>query len=257
MARWDRAAAWLPPDARRILDDGAAFGFGTARVATAVRRRAALADGRPLVVGLEYDAVYAARARRHYPDLAFLRGSADRLPFADQTFDVVLLLDVLEHLPRPEPALAEAWRVLRPSGTLIVSVPHAGLLASLDSLNVYSALRDRLPFLLPLDPTERGYPRHRHFSPDELCSLLGDRFVVDRIRRTGLGLSEPLNVLLLILCRGFLRSDRLYGLLRFVYFGAHLLEDALPTGRWGYSVTIRARRREVGGRMSEVGGRRS
>ena len=243
MARWDRAAAWLPPDALRVLDDGAAFGLGTARIRAAVTRRAARLGRRPFVVGLEYDAGYVALARHRYPTLRFLRGSADRSPFADQAFDAVLLLDVLEHLPSEGAALAEAWRVLKPSGTLIVSVPHAGFLASLDSLNLYGALRDRLPRLLPLDPTERGHPRHRHYSLADLRRLLGERFVVERVRRTGLGLSEPLNLVLLLLCRGLFRSDRLYGLLRFVYFGAHLLEDLVPTGRWGYSVTVRARKR--------------
>ena len=243
MARWDRAAAWLPADALRVLDDGAAFGFGTARVAAVVRRRAARAGRRPFVIGLEYDAGYVALARRQYPALAFLRGSADRLPFADGSFDAVLLLDVLEHLPNEDAALAEAWRVLRPSGALIVSVPHAGLLSRLDSLNLYAAVRDRFPRLLPLDPTERGFPNHRHYSLADLHHVLGDRFVVERARRTGIGLSEPLNLLLLLLCRGLLRSDRLYRLLRFLYFGIHLLEDLLPTGRWGYSVTLRAQRR--------------
>ena len=245
MTRWDRAAAWLPPDARRVLDDGAAFGFGTARIAAALRRRAAHAARPGIVVGLEYDAGYAALARRRYPRLAFLRGSAERLPFPDETFDAVLLLDVLEHLPSEGAALAEAWRVLVPSGVLIVSVPHFGLLAALDSLTLYSALRDRVPRLLPLDPTERGHPRHRHYSLANLRRLLGDRFAIESVRRTGLGLSEPLNLLLLLICRGLLGSDRLYGVLRFVYFGAHLLEDLLPTGRWGYSVTLRARKRRA------------
>ena len=243
MPRWDRAAAWLPSDAWRVLDVGAAFGFGTARVATAVGRRAARSGGRPLVVGLEYDPGYAALARHRYPGLPFVRGSADQLPFPDRSFDAVLLLDVLEHLPSAEAALDEARRVLRPCGTLIVSVPHTGILAPLDSLNLYAALRDRLPGLPPLDPTERGHPRHRHYSLADLHRLLGDRFVVERVRRTGIGLSEPLNLVLLLFCRGLLRSDRLYGLLRFVYFGAHLLEDLVPTGRWGYSVTIRARKK--------------
>ena len=242
MPRWDRAAAWLPPDALRVLDDGAAFGFGTARVAVAVRRRAVRHGRRGLMVGMEYDAGYVARAQRSYPTIQFVQGSADRLPFADGAFDALLLLDVLEHLPADVDALAEAWRVLRPSGALIVSVPHRGPLAPLDALNVYAALREQVPILPPLDPTERGFPAHRHYSVAELRHALGARFRIDRLTRTGLGLSEPINLMLLLLCRGLLRSDRLYGALRFAYFGLHLLEDCVPTGRWGYSVTFRATR---------------
>lgn len=52
-------------------------------------------------------------------------GDAASLPFSDARFDTVMLLDVLEHLARPELALAEARRVLRPGGRLLVTVPFA------------------------------------------------------------------------------------------------------------------------------------
>jgi len=49
-------------------------------------------------------------------------GDADKLPFADSAVDVVLLLDVLEHVD-DESALREANRVLRGGGNLVVAVP--------------------------------------------------------------------------------------------------------------------------------------
>jgi SAM-dependent methyltransferase len=48
-------------------------------------------------------------------------GDATRLPFPDGAFDLVLAIEVLEHVPRPESALAELARVC--SGTLVASVP--------------------------------------------------------------------------------------------------------------------------------------
>lgn len=243
MARWTRAIEWLPPDARRVLDDGAAFGFATARVERALRDRRADRGPEPFVVGMEYDADYVGQARRRYRSLRLTRGSADALPFADRTFDVVLLLDVLEHLAAEAPALAEAWRVLRCRGTLIVSVPYRGPLAWADSLNLYSAVRERLPAMLPIDATERGFPRHRHYSVAELRAHLGSRFSIERVARTGIGLAEAINLALLILCRGLLRWEAAYRLLRWIYFTTYLLEDALPTGRYGYHLMVRARKR--------------
>lgn len=48
---------------------------------------------------------------------------AQRLPLADDCVDTVLLLDVIEHLPDPAMALAEAGRVVKPGGNIIVTVP--------------------------------------------------------------------------------------------------------------------------------------
>jgi ubiquinone/menaquinone biosynthesis C-methylase UbiE len=55
--------------------------------------------------------------------LLMLRGDAQRLPFGDNSFDVVTMLDVLEHLSDDCLALAEVRRVLRPGGALVMSVP--------------------------------------------------------------------------------------------------------------------------------------
>jgi len=64
-------------------------------------------------------------ARSLAPPSAFgvLRADAERLPFADASFDRVLCSEVLEHVPAPERAAAELARVLKPAGLLAVSVP--------------------------------------------------------------------------------------------------------------------------------------
>ena len=65
--------------------------------------------------------------RRHWRpsgaerDVAAMFADATALPFADDTFDLVLAIEVLEHVPQPERALAEIARVGR--GPLIASVP--------------------------------------------------------------------------------------------------------------------------------------
>ena len=55
------------------------------------------------------------------PGRGGLRGTAEALPFPDDSFGTVLLVRVLAHLPNPSTALAEARRVLRPGGRLVVA----------------------------------------------------------------------------------------------------------------------------------------
>jgi SAM-dependent methyltransferase len=55
--------------------------------------------------------------------LAFALASAEQLPYAASCFDVVLCVETLEHVPDYRVALAELRRVLKPDGTLVVSVP--------------------------------------------------------------------------------------------------------------------------------------
>ncbi len=50
-------------------------------------------------------------------------GDALALPFADDTFDRIIASEVLEHVTDDQLALEEAWRVLKPGGTLAATVP--------------------------------------------------------------------------------------------------------------------------------------
>jgi SAM-dependent methyltransferase len=110
----------LPPDAR-VLDAGCGEGVIVQEYA-----------GRLRIEGV--DANYRSNLVRE--------GSVTALPFADGTFDEVLCLDVLEHLTFSEQsaALGELFRVLRPGGGALLSVPN---LAHLQS-RVHFLLRGRL-----------------------------------------------------------------------------------------------------------------
>src|ERR1700730_8876950 len=60
----------------------------------------------------------------HEPGLPVIRGRGAQLPFADQSFDLVVCLWVLEHVDRPDDVLSEVHRVLRPGGHFIFLTPN-------------------------------------------------------------------------------------------------------------------------------------
>jgi ubiquinone/menaquinone biosynthesis C-methylase UbiE len=63
-------------------------------------------------------------AERTRKDADFVTFDGERLPFADRSFDLVYCKQVLEHVRRPQPLLAEAARVLAPGGWLVGSTSH-------------------------------------------------------------------------------------------------------------------------------------
>ncbi len=56
---------------------------------------------------------------------------AQRLPFADASFDLVCCIDAFEHIPAPHAAVQEFRRVLRPDGSVFLSAPNYGNVAGL------------------------------------------------------------------------------------------------------------------------------
>jgi len=62
------------------------------------------------------------------PDGPFLRGSADALPFPDESVDVVICNHTLEHFENVSASLREIGRVLKPGGALWAAVPDASTL---------------------------------------------------------------------------------------------------------------------------------
>lgn len=72
--------------------------------------------------GLELDAGALSRAQGRCPGVPLVRADVYALPFDSEAFDLVLCLEVLEHLPEPAQALREIRRVTRRD--VLLSVPH-------------------------------------------------------------------------------------------------------------------------------------
>ncbi|MEO8606706.1 MAG: class I SAM-dependent methyltransferase [Chloroflexota bacterium] len=95
---------------------------GTGRMPLAMMRHNSF-QGRVVGIDLSRQMLhYAAKNLDLYEErVDFIWSPAEKLPFADNTFDVVTSLEALEFMTNPKAVLAELVRVLRPGGLLLVS----------------------------------------------------------------------------------------------------------------------------------------
>lgn len=73
------------------------------------------------IIGLEYNPKPIPVAHERGFDVR--QGSATDMPFDDASFDIVALLDTVEHIADETKVLQECWRVIKPGGTMVVTVP--------------------------------------------------------------------------------------------------------------------------------------
>ena len=104
-------AAKISPG-RHVLDVACGPGY----LAAAAVRRGATAQG------LDFSAEMVGIARSAYPDLVVTEGDAENLPYPDGTFDAVVSSFGIHHVPRPDVALAECRRVLKPGARIAFAV---------------------------------------------------------------------------------------------------------------------------------------
>lgn len=85
--------------------------------------------------------------------LRVVRADGGRLPFADDGFDVVVCMEMLEHVPRMEVVISEVARVLKPGGQWIISVPGVTL------RSWYEMRKDQRPYYCDV------HEHYREFTP--------------------------------------------------------------------------------------------
>lgn len=100
-----------------------------------------------------------------------VRGDALKLPFRGERFDVVLALDAFEHFEDDRAAMAEVYRVLRPGGLLVATVPA---------------------FMLLWSPHDEAYHHFRRYRKAQLRARLEDAgFHTERVSYSSMALFLP------------------------------------------------------------------
>jgi 2-polyprenyl-3-methyl-5-hydroxy-6-metoxy-1,4-benzoquinol methylase len=110
------------------------------------------------VVGVDVDRAALAEAAKLGLETVWA-DVEEALPFEDESFDVVVAAELLEHLQEPERLMAEAARLLRPGGTVTGSVPNS------------FRVKNRLRFLAGRPP-EEDPTALQFFRPQDVLALL-------------------------------------------------------------------------------------
>ena len=149
----------------RVLDVACGPGY----VAAAAAARGAVATG------IDFSSEMVEEARGRYPGFDFQEGDAEQLSFPDGSFDAVVMNFGMLHLGRPEKALQESHRVLRPRGRIAFTVWDTadtaigfgiviGAIQKLGDLNV---------------PIPAGPPFFRFSDPEECKRVLAEAGFTD------------------------------------------------------------------------------
>jgi demethylmenaquinone methyltransferase / 2-methoxy-6-polyprenyl-1,4-benzoquinol methylase len=125
-----------PQPGERILDIAA--GTGTSSIA--------LGKSGAEVIALDFSQGMVEEGRRRHPDLTFVQGDAMALPFGDAEFDAVTISFGLRNVQKPEVAIAEMLRVLKPDGRIVICEFSRPPLAVLRA-GYHAYLRYVMPFI--------------------------------------------------------------------------------------------------------------
>ncbi len=158
-AKFERITAFMDdPTGLRCLDIGADNGV----ISLLLRRR----GGRWASADLDEHTVASIR-QLVGDDVHQLDGS--RTPFPDQSFDQVVVVDYLEHIPDDDRFAAELARILKPGGRVVINVPHLKPRSLLNRFRHAIGLTDEW---------------HGHLRPgydlDGIKRLLGPRFSIEQ-----------------------------------------------------------------------------
>lgn len=144
----------------RILDVGCGEGFTIDRLLSS--------NGRLPIQGVDFDWPALLEAKRKHPEVLFQMGDIGRIPYSGASFDLVLCLEVLEHVSEPVAALQELCRVS--SQHCLISVPNEPFFM------ISNFLRGKNARAWGNDPEHL-----QHWTAPQFLGLLGKWFTVERV----------------------------------------------------------------------------
>jgi len=119
----------------------------------------------------------------------FVAAPAEKLPFPNEFFDVVTITDAFEHVENEKKTISEIYRVLKPNGAMIFSVPYKGLFRFIDSFNMKFYFPKTYKWWKGKDYDTKIYkvaPWHRHYSVKDLEKFFKGKFTIEKKHRGGL-----------------------------------------------------------------------
>lgn len=166
----DYAEAWLKPPLGALLD----YGCGQCGFLKRVAGRCDAAWG----VDVDPDLFPPPEELPQAKLRAIAPGGP--LPFPDQAFDTIVILDVIEHVADERAVLCELARVLKSGGRLLLTTPHRGLLTFIDPANA-KFIAPRLHRFVHVNILRRREYYERHFGANrrQAKGMVGD-FTLDQ-----------------------------------------------------------------------------
>lgn len=133
------------------------------------------------VVGLDIarNALEDARNFVKSDKIKFVCADASNIPFEDFYFDKVICSQTLEHVDNPDRVVKEMFRIVKPGGIVVISVPNEKVLSIFKKLFVKIGLFN---LLFPnLEPRSSSW-HIQNFNKRDICKILNKYFIIQRFK---------------------------------------------------------------------------
>lgn len=176
---------WMPKGINNLLDVGCSWDL--------FKYLTLNKESTQCIIAIDIDQSKVSEGSKYYSNTNFICSDIQIVPFKANAFDLITILDVLEHVDNDKKAIEELWRILKPGGILILSVPHAGSFDFLDPDNlVYIRLYKILNRLGIINLKSYYLKPHKHYSLEDIKLLFWDKFEIIKVHRGGLILNPSI-----------------------------------------------------------------